>query len=174
MNPGYMITAARRQDVPSLAAIERMAAQLLRGYAPQSVLDETTSEGDFREAQTAGRLWVALASNVPVGFALVKMLATDLPHLKELAVHPDHGRRGVGTALVRAVCDWTWRSSFSVLTLTTFRSVRWNMPFYLRRGFEEVSNEELRPELAAVVADEAARGLDPHQRVVMRYRARAA
>ena len=40
---------------------------------------------------------------MPVGFALVEMLADDLPHLEELDVDPSHGRRGLGTALVRGV-----------------------------------------------------------------------
>src|SRR3989442_14638300 len=102
---GYTVTTARSQDIPALAAIERTAAQLLRAHAPQAVLDETTSEIDFREAQAAGRLWVARADDDPVGFALVEMLAPDLPHLEEIDVHPDHGRRGVGAALVRAVCS---------------------------------------------------------------------
>jgi GNAT superfamily N-acetyltransferase len=167
---GYSITTGRLQDVPCLASIELEAAQLLRSHAPQSVLDETTSEADFLKAQAAGRLWVALAGDAPVGFALVEMLARDLPHLKEIDVHPSHGRRGAGTALVRAVCEWTRRSGYSAITLTTFRAVPWNMPFYSRLGFEEVSDEELRPEIEAVVADEASRGLDPHCRVVMRYR----
>lgn len=167
---GYSITPGRLQDVPCLACIELEAAQLLRGHAPPFVLEEITSRADFLEAQVAGRLWVALAGDAPVGFALVEMLARDLPHLKEIDVHPSHGRRGAGTALVRAVCEWTRRSGYSGITLTTFRAVAWNMPFYSRLGFEEIASEELRPEIAAVVADEASRGLDPHRRVVMRYR----
>ncbi len=103
-----------------------------------------------------------------------KMLAEDLPHLDEIDVHPDHGRRGAGTALVRAVCEWTRRSGYSGITLTTFRGVPWNMPFYSRLGFEDVSHDKHRPELKAVVADETARGLDPRHRVIMRYRVRAA
>ena len=60
------------------------------------------------------------------------------------------------------------------MTLTTFRTVPWKMPFYSQLGFEEVFTDELRPELVAVVQDEAARSLDPQRRVVMRYRVRAA
>lgn len=167
---GYRIAVARPRDLPALGAIERSAAQLLRGHAPASVLEETTSESDFREAQSAGRLWLALADEVPVGLALVELLAPDLPHLEEVDVHPDHGRRGLGAALVRTVCDWARTSGYRELTLTTFRAVPWNMPFYRRFGFEEVPADEVRPELVAVVADETARGLDPHRRVVMRYR----
>ena len=171
IDPAYRITTGRVWDVPYLNAIELEAAQLLRDHAPQSVLEETTSEAHFLHAQAACRLWVALAGDVPVGFALVAMLAADLPHLEEIDVAPSHGRRGLGTALVRAVCGWTRQSGYPEITLTTFRAVPWNMPFYSRFGFEEVSAGDLRPEIAAAVAEEASRGLDPHRRVVMRYRA---
>ena len=64
------------------------------------------------------------------GFALVKMLADDLPHLEEIDVEPIQGRRGLGTALVRAVCQWATVSGYPMLTLTTFRLAptppRWN------------------------------------------------
>jgi GNAT superfamily N-acetyltransferase len=98
------------------------------------------------------------------------MLAPDLPHLEEIGVHPRHGRRGIGAALVRAACDWARRSGYPALTLTTFRAVPFNMPFYATLGFEEVGAGELRPELVAVVRDEAARGLATERRVVMRRR----
>jgi GNAT superfamily N-acetyltransferase len=174
VNPRYTIAAARPQDIQHLAAIELSAAKLLEGHAPASVLSETTDESEFREAQEDGRLWVALAEDTPVGFALVEMLAEDLPHLEEIDVDPRHGRRGLGAALVRAVCAWARASQYHAMTLTTFRAVPWNMPFYLRLGFEEVPAGELRPEVAAVLQDEAARGLDPERRVVMRFRVNAA
>jgi GNAT superfamily N-acetyltransferase len=101
---------------------------------------------------------------------LVEMLADDLPHLEELDVDPSHGRRGLGTALVRTVCEWATVSRYGMLTLTTFRAVAWNLPFYARLGFEELPREILRPELAAVVAEEGHRGLDPAARAVMGYR----
>src|SRR6185503_9462415 len=82
---------------------------------------------ELRKAQADGRLCVALDGDRPVGFAHVEMLAEDLPHLEELDVHPDHGRRGIGAALVRTVCEWVARSGYSEVTLTTFRAVPWNM-----------------------------------------------
>jgi predicted N-acetyltransferase YhbS len=98
------------------------------------------------------------------------LLGDGSPHLEEIDVHPRHARRGVGTALVRSACEWAARSGHAQLTLTTFRALSWNMPFYQRLGFEEIPTEDLGPDLAAVVADEAARGLDPGRRVVMRRR----
>lgn len=168
--PGYSIARARPEHLDALPAIELAAARLLEGHAPESVLNEATDCDTFADAARQGRLWVALAGDAPVGFALVKMLADDLPHLDEIDVEPAHGRRGLGTALVRTVCEWTAASGFSMLTLSTFRAVAWNLPFYARLGFVEVPSGGLRPELAAVVADEVARGLDPDKRAVMAYR----
>ena len=167
---GYSICSGRIEHIPALPAIELAAVQLLRGHVPESVLAETTDERTFADAARDGRLWVASAGNLPVGFALVKMLAEDLPHLEEIDVNPSHGRRGLGTALVRAVCDWATFSRYVMLTLTTFRAVPWNLPFYARLGFVEIPCETLRPELAGVVSEEAHRGLDPHTRAVMGYR----
>src|SRR5690242_8350176 len=167
---GYSIGRARAEHIPLLRAIELAAARLLSGYAPESVLAEVTDERMFADAARDGRLWVVSWGNTPVGFALVRMLAEDLPHLEEIDVHPSHARRGLGSALVRATCEWATVSGYAMLTLTTFRVVPWNFPFYKRMGFVEIPRETLRPELAAVVWEEAHRGLDPHTRAVMAYR----
>jgi ribosomal protein S18 acetylase RimI-like enzyme len=100
MARGYSIRSARAEHIPALSAIELVAAQLLKGHAPESVLAETTDERTFADAVRDGRLWVASTGNKPVAFALVRMLADDLPHLEKIDVDPSHGRRGLGTALV--------------------------------------------------------------------------
>jgi GNAT superfamily N-acetyltransferase len=170
MDARYAIVEARPQDVAALPAIERAAARLLVGHVPDSMLEETTEESELDAARAAGRLWVALHGERVVGFALVEILESGGPHLEEIDVHPDHGRRGIGSGLVRAVCAWTAASGHREITLTTFRQLPWNMPFYARLGFLEVPSDRLTPELVAIVCDEAARGLDPARRVVMRYR----
>ena len=167
---GYSMGLAQTEQIAALPAIELSAAQQLRGHAPESVLAVTTDERTFTNAARDGRLWVVSTGNIPVGFALVKLLADDLPHLEEIDVAPSHGRRGLGTALVRAVCEWAAVSGYAMLTLTTFRAVPWNLPFYARLGFVEIPPKDLRSELAAVVSKEAERGLDPDTRVVMGYR----
>lgn len=170
MNLRYSVAVARPEDLHVLPSIESAAAKLLHGHAPAHVLDEVTDDATFRDAQAQGHLWVALERDTPVGFALVEMLAEDSPHLEEIDVHPDHGRRGLGTALVRSVLEWASLAGYGEVTLTTFRAVPWNMPFYSRLGFEVIPAEQLGPELVAVVENETARGLDPRDRVVMRYR----
>ena len=170
MQPLYKITCARPQDLQLLPAVELAAAGLLQGHAPESVLRETTGAQEFREAQPEGRLWVALARENPIGFAQVDVLGSHRVHLKEIDVHPDHGRQGLGTRLVVTVYEWAARCGYSEVTLTTFRDVPWNMPFYAGLGFEVIPASELSAELLHIVADETRRGLDPERRVVMRRR----
>ena len=170
VNAAYRIAGARPRDLPLIAHIERAAATLLAGHAPADVLDEVTPEQELQRAQCAGRLWVALKEDTPVGFVHLELLETDAAHLEEIDVHPDHGRRGLGTRLVQEACDWAGRSGYRFVTLTTFRDVPWNMPFYARLGFEETPAAALSPVLRSVLADEARRGLDPVRRVAMRLR----
>jgi 4-diphosphocytidyl-2-C-methyl-D-erythritol kinase len=131
-------------------------------------LNETTSPEVLAQAQRDGRLWVVLADDVPVGFALVIVLEPGSAHLEEIDVLPAHGGRGLGTRLLMHVCRWAANAGFAAVTLTTFRDVRWNMPFYARHGFTVIPRDQLGPALQAVVEAEARRGLDPSIRVAMR------
>jgi len=167
----YHIALARPRDLPLLPAIELAAARLLAGHAPSSVLAETTSQFELRKARRAGRLWVALADNEPVGFAHVVEHESGVAHLEEVDVHPSHGQRGLGRRLVQTVCAWATSHGFEAVTLTTFREPPWNMPFYARLGFEPVAPGAVSVALRAVIDDEMRRGLDPARRVIMRYHA---
>jgi len=66
------------------------------------------------------------------------------------------------------VCDWAASNGHASVTLSTFRDVPWNQPFYARLGFEIVPPAQFSPALRAIVEDETRRGLDPRRRVVMR------
>ena len=164
----YKISAARPEDIVCLNAIERSAAQQLAPYASESILNEVTPSDELATAQREGRLWVALVDDVPVGFAIVEVSEPEVAYLKEVDVEPSHGRRGIGTALVKAVCGWAVANGCRWLTLTTFRDAPFNMPFYAKLGFEVIPRDELTGALIRIIADEAGRGLDPRARVAMR------
>jgi GNAT superfamily N-acetyltransferase len=166
----YPIALARARDLSELPAIEIAAARLLTGHAPASVLTETTSLEELQRAQHLGHLWVALQDERPVGFAHVTILEPCHAHLEEIDVHPDYGRRGIGTQLVRAVCAWAARQRYESVTLTTFRAVPFNMPFYSSLGFECIPKTGISAALRARIADETRRGLDPSKRAAMRRR----
>ena len=172
MKTGYTIRPARATDVPALPTIELAAARLFEGRIPETILAEATDLATLHAAQREGRLWVAATGDFPVGFAIVEILADGLPHLDEIDVDPSHGKRGLGAALVGAVCEWACAGGHPSISLTTFRDIAWNMPFYAHMGFEVVPDGDIGPALREVVDDETARGLDPTTRVVMRYRCR--
>ncbi|GII53489.1 GCN5 family N-acetyltransferase [Planotetraspora thailandica] len=110
---------------------------------------------------------VIVAGRPPVGFAMLGVVDGHA-HLDQLAVHPDHGRRGIGTELLTAACDAAAATGAAAMTLTTFRDVPWNAPWYARRGFAVLAPEEWGLELTALVRHEQALGIDLAPRVVMR------
>lgn len=169
MTSAYRIARARPHDVHGLREIELAAARLLEGYAPESVLAEATGEDEFRIAQRDALLWVALRDDAPVGFAHLKLLEPNAVHLQELDVHPAHGRRGIGTRLVAAVCTWAAEGGHGAVTLTTFRDVPWNMPFYARLGFAEIPADTISEALRSILDQEVRSGLDAGRRVAMRW-----
>lgn len=103
-------------------------------------------------------MWVSDAGDQLQGFAACQALEDGL-HLLELAVCHEAQGRGVGRALVLAVAAEARRRGLSAVTLTTFRDIAWNAPFYTKLGFVELSGAELDSRLAAVLKREARRGL---------------
>ncbi|HYC00901.1 MAG TPA: GNAT family N-acetyltransferase [Candidatus Limnocylindrales bacterium] len=166
----YSIGFASAEDLPQLPPIEERAAAMFdRIEALRSVPLINSDPTAFEHAHAAGLLWVARdAAGAPVGFALCERLGSDI-HLEELDVDPVHGCRGIGRALVLTVCNHAAGLGHDV-TLTTFRDVPWNQPFYERLGFREIPRDEITPELAQRVADETSRGLPRHLRILMRRR----
>ena len=164
----HTIALAQRDDLPTLQDIERRAAALFRTIPVTANLPADVTPLDRLEhAQRAGLLWVARIGPVPIGFALVEPLGDGL-HLEELDVLPEHGRKGVGRALVHEVCRHAQRER-RTLSLCTFKDVPWNAPFYVRAGFRAIGAEELWPVLAERIREEAERGLGPDIRVAMRF-----
>ncbi len=89
-------------------------------------------------------------------------------HLEQIAVRPDLGRRGIGGALLEASCTRARAAGFGALTLTTFRDLEWNAPWYARRGFSELPREAWGPELAAQWRTEEEAGILVAPRIAMR------
>ncbi len=170
----YHVRRAVAEDVPLLPDIERIAASLFRTYPSDLGLTDENYENvtpveTFAEAQQSGRLWVAtMASGNIVGFARVTELS-GYAHLDELDVLPSHGRQGIGSALLAAVCSWAQGRRYPAVTLRTFRDVPWNGPFYRGRGFHVVEGAGLSTRHLELEASERDRGLRTDLRVTMAY-----
>lgn len=152
-----------------LREIERAAGVRYREFGLDHVADdEPASIEVLADYAAAGRAWVAEgADGEPVGYILVDEVDGD-GHIEQVSVLPDRQGRGLGRALIERVAQWAASHDMKALTLTTFGHIPWNRPLYERLGFRVLADKELGPELRSVREVEAAHGLDPALRVVMR------
>ena len=157
---------ARPDDLERLREIEVAAGTLFEGTVHAEVAAHAAPP--VEELAGAAAIIVAVdGDDRPVGYARIELVGGGA-HLEQLSVDPAAGRAGVGTALLDAVSAWSADHGDGAVTLTTFRAVPFNQPYYERRGYVTLDDAALPPALRALVAEEAHRGLDPATRVVMR------
>lgn len=166
----YRVRLATEADVEFLPGIELAAGELFVGIGMADVAGgEPTSVEVHRAALARRQLWVvADGHDQAVGFALMKEV-DGAAYLQEISVHPAHGRRGLGGLLLKQVCTAARAAGFTAVTLSTFRSVRWNGPWYRGFGFRDIPEPELTPGLLEVRQREARAGLDVAARVFMKF-----
>lgn len=161
----WEIRVAEPDDHRHFADIERAADTLfsVAGYGP---LPDNAYDGD--DEARAGAALLLVAGRPPVAYLWIDLLDGE-PHIEELAVVPRAMKKGIGTALIDRACDWARALGHESVTLTTYADVPWNGPWYARRGFVELAEDELTPALVKVRAGEVAKGLDRvGRRIVMR------
>lgn len=163
----YTIESAGPGHIHALNGIELAAATLFPpGSIPEHVLSDRLPREVLDSAMRSGMLWVALdAVGAPVGYALLQ-LVDGYALLAQMDVHPLHGRRGLGTALVRRAAGRVRELNLDELYLTTFSHVPWNAPFYARLGFRVVPAAEQPLFIKDILHAERVRGLA--DRVAMR------
>jgi GNAT superfamily N-acetyltransferase len=171
--PDYAVIPAAPEHLGTLPAIELAAAARFRGWSvPPAVFTEATPLSVFESAQALGHLWVAVSPDGDaLGFGVVEPCGPRL-HLQELDVLPEHSGRGIGTAIVSEIERWAAGHQFTELTLTTYRDVPWNGPFYIRLGFVLVADANLDAELSSRLEAEAAGGMGTMPRVALRKQVR--
>jgi GNAT superfamily N-acetyltransferase len=165
-----VVRSGRVDDVALLGGIEVRAGERFRSVGMDDVADdEPYDDAFYLDALTGGRLWVAELDAEVVGYAVAQDLDGQ-PHLAQISAGPEAGGRGIGRALVHAVGAWARSVGGTSLTLSTFRAVPWNAPYYAGLGFEPVEDATADPRFRAVRDHEAAEGLDIEARLIMRLR----
>lgn len=162
------IRATRLDDLEPIREIElRAGAPFHEVGMPEIATATVPPAADLAGYVRAGLSWVAAGQeDRPAAFVLVKLI-DGLAHIEQISVDPRYARQRVGRSLIDRVDAWAAGRGISALTLTTFRSVPWNAPYYARLGFVVVPDRERGPELTALMAEEARHGLDPAERVAM-------
>jgi GNAT superfamily N-acetyltransferase len=132
---------------------------------PEIADDEPFSIEELSSYHEALRAWVAADDRDVAVAYLVAEVADGNLHIEQVTVDPSVARRGIGAELIRHVTDFAEEAGFPALTLTTFRDVPWNAPYYRRLGFETFA--DIGPQLAEIRRREAEHGLDRWPRVCM-------
>lgn len=163
------VRAARFADIAGLPDLESRAAARFDGPGFAGlVLAVPHSLAAFTVAQARGRLLVAAAPGAAMaGFILLDLVDGDA-FVVELAVDPACAGRRLGARLLDAAAAWGGARNCRWLTLTTYRAVPWNAPYYRRLGFAEPPTEACGPQLRRLIALEARLAGDPALRVALR------
>lgn len=155
-------------DVPRMVAIERDAARL---FGEVDGLEWLAGEEPDAQAYVtpigAGTAWIAEANGEPAGF-LVADRAGNWLHVVEVSVRRAVQGQGLGKGLLETASALAREQGLAGLTLTTFRDLAWNAPFYARLGFVMLHDDELDPHLREALEHDAAAGLPRARRCAMR------
>jgi len=158
------IRQTREDEFARLNEIETVADEIFATVGLHVVLAMANAS---HERLRQGPVWVACDdADRPIGFALAGEI-DDFAMLEQLSVLPDHGRKGIGGALIREVADWARREGFDTLVLSTYRDVAWNQGYYERQGFDEMPDSAFGDAIRAMNAEHAAAGHDPARRMIM-------
>ncbi len=162
---GWSLRLARPTDAEAMPGIERAAAVAFAGE-PAIDPDHTRSEADYARLIRKGHSLVVHVGEAMAGFLVAEPFRREL-HIWEMDVAPAFQRRGIGAGLVRAAQIDARNTGFKALTLTTFRDLAWNGPFYARLGFEEVTALDAHLRLSGELANEVDDGLPADRRCAM-------
>ena len=155
------IRTAVRKHATLFPALERSAGQAFLTIPELAwIADHTiTPVEDYYPLIAAGTVWEAVeADGTPVGFLMAEGFIDRL-HVHELSVASTHQKQGIGRRLLQAAADHARAAGLTAVTLTTFRSVPWNGPFYASLGYQML-DAPLPYGLQAHIDDENTRGLN--------------
>lgn len=165
---GYTIRSARVEELTLLAHIEQSAAVRFLDTPYAFLVDAKPMSLDFVQQRfQVGQVWVAVdQQDTVIGFAVTREV-DDTLYLQEIDIEPKHGQKGLGYALVDTVRSWAKLSNYDVMSLSTFRDLAWNAPFYSKLGFRILDESELTAGFQQIRRQEREAGLPICDRVIM-------
>lgn len=161
------IRSATPVDLDNLAILEVQAGQVFHSVGMSEVADDVPDQEALRRSQGQGLIWVAEVHGEIAGYIVATVLDGNA-HIGQVSVAPAYARQGIGHLLISHVEDWGRRHSRPATTLTTFRDVPWNGPYYETLGYRELSGSEIGSEVSAEMKHEGSLpGIDASRRCAM-------
>ncbi|RDK01065.1 GNAT family N-acetyltransferase [Paraburkholderia lacunae] len=160
---------AALHDAESIRSIEYEAGLRFASVGMAGIADAPPMEMTLVNRKIdAQQIVVAVAAGETcVGFVMFEPQPTRF-YVQELDVLTAYAGQRIGAALVEQVAQLARAQQVMQLTLSTFREVPWNAPYYRRLGFRDIEEAELDAALIARRDAHIARGLDESKRVFMR------
>ncbi|OAF98572.1 acyl-CoA N-acyltransferase [Paraphaeosphaeria sporulosa] len=146
----YTLREATEDDKKTLTIIELDAVALFKTIPELADLGESHASPDQLSTWLSnGRIYIAEDNGKAVGFVAAVTMDTTL-YIAEISTIREYQGKGVGLTLIAAVLDWARELSAATgrkprVSLTTYREITWNAPYYRKRGFREVEAETLGP-----------------------------
>jgi GNAT superfamily N-acetyltransferase len=166
--PTAVIRLATTAVIERLRDIENDAGERFRAVQLDAIADDPAPPAAVLQAHIdAGTAWIAELEGEVVGYATASIVDGE-GHLDQVSVIAAAAGRRIGRRLVDEVCAWAAARGLPSVTLTTFRDVAWNGPYYERLGFAIVPEDACGPELRAIRTRERAAGIEVAPRVAMR------
>jgi RimJ/RimL family protein N-acetyltransferase/GNAT superfamily N-acetyltransferase len=163
-----VIRLARQSDAVALQGIEIAAGEVFRDLGMDVIADaEPPSVETIARYVDAASVWVDTDElDEPTAYVMASVV-DGTGHIDQVSVHPRYAHRKVGSGLIDAVQSWAADGGLGALTLTTYRDVPWNAPYYERLGFLAMDADELGAGLVSIRRAEHRSGLDLWPRVAM-------
>lgn len=136
---------------------------------PAFLLTDCAAPEAYRPHLAGGTLWVVDAGQEPVAFMACRVAGERL-HIDELDVQDGQHGKGLGKRLLQHAADWARANGLSRLSLTTFRGIPWNAPYYARFGFREWDGADAPEDIRRALQNEASNGLSDRCAMVMDLR----
>lgn len=155
------------EDIPALQSLQLSSGEPFREIGMESVADNPPTQPSlFRASISEKLLLVVEAEGTMAGFALLRSADKDC-HLEQMSVGRPFLGQGIGTKLLTKVLELCSEHGFGRVTLSTFKEVQWNQPFYAKHGFRPLSEANLNDRLQSIRLQEEEAGLNLDERVIM-------
>lgn len=129
---------------------------------------DSLSVSDLERMQDRWCLWIAAdRTDEPVGFAWFETVDAKTQYLGQVSILPDHAGYSVGARLIDAALRFYGDRGAERATLTTFRDVPWNGPYYARLGFRLIQDLASEAHLSEQIDRQVALGLPRESRIAM-------
>lgn len=163
-----IIREAQSSDVEHLPNIERSAAQLFKQDSDLAwVADDSVLSAELHQSYIqAQNSWVAEYGDQLIGF-INGVEYNNTFHICEFSVVQEWQQQGIGRALLTKLEEVMRDRKLSTISVTTFKDVPWNAPFYEQNGFIELKENDLSLFLMDILEEEIDAGFDPDTRCAM-------